>query len=135
MTTKKAAVPQHVAALGANFAADDELMSDDFASPPKKVAQSVKPLLQKRVWIVLEDNDQIPPGGQFLSADGRGYLLQPGVEAEVPMCIISILDTAITDIPVTDLLQRVVSYKKRLRFPYRVVTEAQRAAHAEPRRA
>lgn len=126
MTAKKTAIPKHVADLGVNFAAD-ELVSDDFAPPPAKVAQSVKPLLQKRVWIVLEDNDQIPPGGQFFSADGRGYLLQPGIEAEVPLCIISILDTAITDIPIVNQASgRVTGYKKRLRFPYRVVTADRR---------
>ena len=31
----------------------------------------------KRVRIVLEDNDTIPPTGQFIGVNGKGYILRP----------------------------------------------------------
>lgn len=80
-----------------------------------------------RTRIILEENDQIGPSGQFFGADGKGYMLRPGEEAEVPNSILNILDSAVMSVPITDGSQTVVGYRDRLRFPYRVVT-ARRAA-------
>lgn len=75
-----------------------------------------------RVRIILEDNDQIPPTGQFFGADGVGYMLKPNMAADVPASIISILDSCVMSTPIVDpdTLQ-VTGYRDRLRFPYRVV--------------
>jgi hypothetical protein len=75
----------------------------------------------RRTRIVLEDNDQIGPSGQFFGADGKGYMLRPGEEADVPDSILNILDTAVGSVPVTDSSQTVIGYRDRLRFPYRVI--------------
>lgn len=77
---------------------------------------------ERRTRIILEDNDQIGPSGQFFGADGKGYMLRPGEEADVPDSILNILDTAIGSVPVVDATQTVIGYRDRLRFPYRIIT-------------
>ena len=76
----------------------------------------------KRVSIILEENDNIPPSGQFFGVQGTGYILRPGEVAEVPLSLINILNTAVMSTPVLDEGKRVVGYRDRLRFPYRLVT-------------
>ncbi len=76
----------------------------------------------KRVRIILEENDSIPPTGQFFGANGRSYILRPGEEAEVPQELVNILDTAVMDTPIVDpTTKQVLGYRQRLRFPYRVL--------------
>lgn len=77
--------------------------------------------IEKRVRIVLEDNDKIPPTGQFFQLNGKAYILRAGEEAEVPIGIIEILDNAVESAPVRDGAQRVVGFRNRHRFPYRLV--------------
>lgn len=93
------------------------------ALPPAELTPA-----ERRVKIILEENDQIPPTGQFFGAQGKGYILRPGEVADVPMSIISILNTAVMSVPVLDSGQRVVGYRDRLRFPYRVILDETRAA-------
>jgi hypothetical protein len=76
----------------------------------------------ERVWIVLEENDEIPPTGQFIGHNGTGYLLKPGEPALVPAHIIEILDHAVTSTPVVDpVTKQVTGHRDRMRFPYRRV--------------
>lgn len=110
-----------------NIAADAPAIK---AAPVPAKASAKKPaapVAEKRTRIVLEDNDQIGPSGQFFGADGKGYMLRPGEEADVPDSILNILDTAVASIPVTDGTQTVIGYRDRLRFPYRVVTQRRAA--------
>ena len=102
--------------LGANLVDDTEPV------PPVELAAP-----EKRVRIILEENDNIPPTGQFFGAQGYGYVLRAGEEANVPMSIIGILNTAVMSVPVKDSGDRVVGYRDRLRFPYRVMGAAGRA--------
>jgi hypothetical protein len=75
-----------------------------------------------RVWLVLEENDGIPPTGQFIGHNGTGFLLKPGTPAEVPVELLEILNNAEYLSPVFDPQTRqVLEYKPRLRFPYRLV--------------
>lgn len=74
-----------------------------------------------RVRILIEDNDAIPPGGQFLQANGVPFLLQSGMEMDAPVSVLDVLDHAITSVPVTDENKNIIGYRDRLRFPYRVV--------------
>jgi len=75
----------------------------------------------KRVEIVLEDNDGIPPTGQFFGHNGNGFMLKPGVKAIVPLELIDILNNAIYDAPEVDPTTRqIIGYRPRLRFPYRI---------------
>jgi len=85
-------------------------------------AATAKPQGERMKRIMLEDNDEIPPGGQFIQVNGRSFLLQPGVEVDVPACVVDVLDHAITSVPVRDRDQSVIGYRDRLRFPYRLIT-------------
>lgn len=94
---------------------DDPTASQPLPEPP------TRPKDERRVRIILEDNDQIPPGGQFIGVDGTPYLMQANVEVEAPIGILDVLDNAIMSVPVLDGDMSVVGYRDRLRFPYRVV--------------
>lgn len=101
-------------------AVSDTLLEAGAAATPIPVT----PVDERRVRIVLEDNDAIPPGGQFASVDGRPFLLQSGVEMDAPISLLDVLDHAITSVPVCDENRNVIGYRDRLRFPYRVVRHA-----------
>ena len=95
----------------------------DFNPDPVVNKASVAPLSKaKRIRIILEDNEAIPPTGLFIQPNGRPYLLMPSVEVDVPVEVISVLNDAITEVAVIDnLTMKVVGFRKRLRFPYQVV--------------
>jgi hypothetical protein len=87
-----------------------------------KLSDPPSPVIQKRVRIILEEDAAIPPTGLFISANGRPYLLMAGVEAEVPQEVVSVLNDAVSSVPVIDpQTQRVTGFRNRLRFPYRRV--------------
>lgn len=98
--------------------------------PPEHVKRAVNDFFnsgntaqEKKVWIVLEDNTNIPPTGQVIGLNGRMWMLRAGVPAEVPLGIINVLNDAVEDVPETDpVSMQVVAYRKKLRFPYRLVT-------------
>lgn len=85
------------------------------------VEMPTTPADEQRVRIVIEDNDAIPPGGQFLQVQGRPFLLQSGMEMDAPVSVLDVLDHAITSVPVTDENKNIIGYRDRLRFPYRVI--------------
>lgn len=90
-------------------------------SKPAKVTKEAKGM-PERVWIVLEDNDDIPPTGLYLGHNGTGYLLVPGEPVSVPGFLLEILDHAVTSSAVTDpKTKRVIGHRDRMRFPYRRV--------------
>jgi hypothetical protein len=75
--------------------------------------------------IELAENDDIPPTGQFIQVNGRAYMLRPGEPVEVPQEVINVLEQAVQEVPQVDPTTRqVVGYRKKLRFPYRVVNLA-----------
>lgn len=84
---------------------------------------------EKRIRIMLEDNDAIPPGGQFIQVQGFPYILMPGYEVDVPESILDVLDHAVMSVPVTDVDKQVVGYRDRLRFPYRVIRQRDAQEH------
>lgn len=95
------------------------LVGDDAPTiPPDRLM-----VAEKRVRILLEENDNIPPTGQFFGVQGVGYVLRPGEAADVPMSLVNILNTAVMAVPVVDSGQRIVGYRDRLRFPYRLVLD------------
>lgn len=93
--------------------------------PPPKNAKP-KTAGEVKVRIQLEDNDQIPPGGQFVQVDGRSFLIQAGHEVEVPLSVVDALDHAVQSVPITDEYHSVIGYRDRLRFPYRIITDTRR---------
>lgn len=107
------ATPQHLEAIGANLVADDTE-----TIPPDRLA-----VAERRVQIILEENENIPPTGQFFGVQGKGFVLRAGESASVPMSLINILNTAVMSVPVKDQGDRVVGYRDRLRFPYRLMLD------------
>lgn len=100
----------------------DSAQSTEAMTPEERVKK------EKRVRIVLEENENIPPTGQFISGDGVAFVLRPGEPADVPMTIVRILDDAIQSVPQIDpSTKQVVGYRNRKRFPYSIVSEAQEA--------
>lgn len=97
--------------LGSNLGAD-------LPKPVKKAAKG----LPERVWITLEDSDDIPPTGLFLGHNGNSYLLIPGEPVAVPSFLLEILDHAVTSSAQVDpRTKRVIGHRQRMRFPYRRV--------------
>lgn len=75
-----------------------------------------------RVWIVLDDNDDIPPTGLFVGHNGTGFILQTGVPMAVPEFILGILDDAVMDAPIINPSdQKVMGFRPRPRYSYRRV--------------
>jgi hypothetical protein len=117
------AVAAAVAAALAGAAAD--VAEDARADAIAAEARGVAPLVTtKRITIILEENDDIPPTGLFIGVNGRSYLLRPGEEVPVPEEVVHALNDAVTAVPKTDQQGNVIDYKNRLRFPYRIVSDS-----------
>lgn len=100
--------------IGELLASDDEVAA---LKPRKKATVG-----EETVTIVLEENENIPPTGQFISLNGRTWMLRPGEAVEVPTALVSVLENAVMDVPQIDpVSKQIIGYRKRLRFPYRVV--------------
>lgn len=89
---------------------------------PKAAAPARIPALgmPKTVKIYLEENEHIPPNGQFVGINGKGWLIPPGVPVEVPEGVCEILDNATELVPIKNpATQQVVGWKTKQRYPYR----------------
>jgi hypothetical protein len=75
----------------------------------------------KRRKIILEENDNIPPTGLFIGINGRSFVIRAGEEVLVPLEVIAVLDDAVEDVPRVDGNSNVVDYRRKMRFPYRVI--------------
>ena len=74
-----------------------------------------------RVKIILEENDNIPPTGLFVGINNKSYLIRAGEEVEVPVEVVEVLNDAVEDVPRTDGNNNVLDYRKKMRFPYRLI--------------
>lgn len=98
---------------------EDSLVVDTPKGRKRIVAESDK---NQRVKIILEENENIPPTGQYFGINGTGYLLRAGEVAEVPEGIIDVLDNAVQLVPVVDpVTKQPVDHRPKHRFAYRVV--------------
>ena len=84
-------------------------------------AAEATPAKPKRVKIILEENDAIPPTGQFFGVNGTGYQIQPGKEVEVPEFLLDVLNNAVATKPVLNEDSQVIGYRDVPRFPYRII--------------
>lgn len=95
---------------------------DEPAAPAPRIqkAKQTPVGMPKTVKIILEEHDDIPPGGLFLGHNGRGYNIIPGEPVDVPDFLIEILDNAKVAAPITDpSTKQVTGWRERLRFGYR----------------
>jgi hypothetical protein len=77
---------------------------------------------EARTWIIVEENEDIPPTGLPIGHNGDTFLVKPGEPVEVPERILNVLDDAIISVPVREPgTQRVIGHRERMRFPYRRV--------------
>lgn len=94
-------------------------------SPPpvkagKTAAQVGMPAPMRTMRILLEDNPDIPPSGQFIGINGSSYMLRTGEWFDVPMAVIEVLNNAVTMTAVVDNQKMVTGYREKMRYPYRV---------------
>jgi hypothetical protein len=115
--------------LGDNLgsALDDGMPSLNIDKKAAPKARKAAPEVEQKVRIMIEDNDEIPPGGQFVQVNGRSFLIQAGHEVDVPRSVCDVLDHAVKSVPITDNMNTVIGYRDRLRFPYRVITSTRGA--------
>jgi hypothetical protein len=99
-----------------------QLGNNTGAAEKAPVAKKAAKGMPERVWIILEDNDDIPPTGLMMGHNGTSYLLVPGEPIHIPHFLLDILDQAVTSVAVTDkTTKRVIGHRERMRFPYRRV--------------
>lgn len=85
-----------------------------------KAKAELKRLGVETTRIVLEENETIPPTGLFLGHNGRGYVIIPGEEVDVPNFLLGVLNDAVMSSPVVySKSQKVLGYRNRMRYPYR----------------
>lgn len=105
---------------------DTGLVTEVVRRPRTKKEQTAREALdtQPRIKIILEENENIPPSGQYVGVNGVGYLITPGVEVSVPESVLEVLDNAVMSYPMQDpFTKQVIGYRDRLRFPYRIVRD------------
>jgi hypothetical protein len=83
-----------------------------------------KPLgMPNSTWVILDDNDDIPPTGLFVGHNGTGFLIQTGIPVNVPNHVLQILDDAVMDAPIINPHdKKVMGYRPRPRYTYRRVS-------------
>lgn len=108
---------------GPSTLAKDLTATPEPAAPRRRGRRTdSQPQPQSYARIILDNNDNIPPSGQFIGVNGVGYLVQPGVEVVVPIAVLDILRNAVMAVPQLDpQTQQVVGYRERLRFPFQVL--------------
>ena len=118
--------------------ADEDLMlEDDFtnidtapkeprrATPKEVMGATVKEMKRKALRVILEEVEDIPPIGLFVGVNGRGFLIKPGVPVDLPMEVIGVLNHAVQSSPIVDPeSKQVTGWRERMRYPYRLATDA-----------
>lgn len=100
----------------------DALSVADPTVEPTKGGKKAAEGMPKRSWIILEENDDIPPTGLFIGHNGTGYLLRPGEPVSVPDHVLGVLDDAVMSAPVVDPNSlKVIGSRDRRRYNYRKV--------------
>ena len=114
--------------------ADDLMIEDDFTNvenePVNKrrtvakevMGQTIANMKRKTIRVILEESEEIPPIGLYVGVNGKGFLIKPGVEVDLPMEVIGVLNNAVQSSPIIDPEnQQVTGWRERMRYPYRLV--------------
>jgi len=85
---------------------------------------------EKTRRIMLEESEHVTLGGIHVGLNGRTWKIRPGVEVDVPLGVIEILNNAVEERPVIDQnTGRIIGYRRKMRYPYQLVpTRAEREA-------
>lgn len=117
-TEQKAPTPKKAAAAGPKKAAPKKAGT--------KFAWQRKYPKAKAVTVMFEETDEIPPTGQFISINGDAFVIVPGEEVTVPDFLLAHVDNCISGRPVVNpQTRKVVSYRNRSRFPYRIIRQGE----------
>ena len=104
--------------LGSNL----EPAETEVESKPRGRTKRAAKGIPDRTWILVEENDDIPPTGLYVGHNGTGYLIRAGEPVSVPTFLLGVLDAAVATVPVTDpTTRRIIGHRERMRFPYRKV--------------
>ena len=77
---------------------------------------------EERVRIILEESEEIPPTGLPVGVNGEICYIKPGEEVALKRKFIEVLNKAETEVPIVNPQTRAIEgYRKKLRFPYRVL--------------
>ena len=107
-----------------------QVQGDPLATMPReytgqvdaKTKAAAKKLGIEYVTIILEESGDIPPTGLFIGHNGNSFMIMPGEPVDVPDFLLNVLDDAVMSSPTTDSKsQKILGYRNRSRFPYRVV--------------
>lgn len=93
------------------------------AEPSSAPEQTKTPAnMRETIEIILEDNDDIPPTGLFVSLNGDAYRIPKGTPCRIPKFLKQILDDAIVDVPVVDPnTGQTLEWRKKQKYAYRVL--------------
>lgn len=115
-----------------DFMLEDEPNVDTTPKPGKKPmvrktaaeaeADTIKEVKREYVRIILEESEEIPPIGAYVGVNGKGYLIKPGVEVDVPMEVLEVLNNAVQSTPIiNEQTRQIDGWRERLRYSYRLV--------------
>jgi hypothetical protein len=106
-----------------NIAEMEDILQPPVAVKASRKASAPDASARKTIRIILDESDDIPPSGLFLQHNGRPFMLQPGVEVDIPLFLQEILDHAVLSMPVVNPQTRqITGYRSRLKHTYRVVS-------------
>ena len=115
-----------------DFLLEDEPNVDTKPKPGKKPmirktaaeveADTIQNVKRDYVRIILEESEEIPPIGAYVGVNGKGYLIKPGVEVDVPMEVLEVLNNAVQSTPIiNEQTRQIEGWRERLRYSYRLV--------------
>lgn len=85
-------------------------------------ADTLKEVKNEYVRIILEESEEIPPIGAYIGVNGKGYLIQPGREVDVPLEVLHVLNNAVQSTPIiNEQTRQIDGWRERLRYSYRLV--------------